>query len=29
VCLRQTDRRGGEIAIPLDEIVKANLEPKF
>ena len=29
VCLRQTDRRGCEIAIPLDEIVKANIEPKF
>jgi len=27
--LRQTDRRGGEVALPLDEIDKANLEPKF
>lgn len=29
VRLRQTDRRGGEIAIPLEEIDKANLEPVF
>jgi ribosome maturation factor RimP len=29
VRLRQTDRRGGEIAIPLTEIDKANLEPVF
>ena len=29
VRLRQTDRRGGEIAIPLAEIDKANLEPVF
>ena len=29
VRLRQTDRRGGEISIPLDEIDRANLEPKF
>jgi ribosome maturation factor RimP len=27
--LRLTDKRGGEIAIALDEIDKANLEPKF
>jgi ribosome maturation factor RimP len=29
VRLRQIDRRGGEVSIPLDEIDKANLEPKF
>jgi ribosome maturation factor RimP len=29
VRLRQTDRRGGEISIPLAEIDRANLEPKF
>lgn len=29
VRLRQTDRRGGAVAIPLTEIDKANLEPKF
>ena len=29
VRLRQTDKRGGEIAVPLAEIDKANLEPKF
>jgi ribosome maturation factor RimP len=29
VRLRQDDRRGGEIAIPLEEIDKAHLEPKF
>jgi ribosome maturation factor RimP len=29
VRLRQTDKRGGEISIPLSEIDKANLEPKF
>ena len=29
VRLRQTDRRGGAIAIPLAEIDKANLEPVF
>jgi len=29
VRLRQTDRRGGEISIPLVEIDRANLEPKF
>ena len=29
VRLRQTDKRGGEVAIALDEIDKANLEPVF
>jgi ribosome maturation factor RimP len=29
VRLRQTDKRGGEIAILLDEIDRTNLEPKF
>jgi len=29
VRLRQTDKRGGEIAISLDEIDRAHLEPKF
>ena len=29
VRLRQTDKQGGEIAIPLAEIDRANLEPKF
>lgn len=29
VRLRQTDKRGGVIAVPLEEIDKANLEPKF
>jgi ribosome maturation factor RimP len=27
--LRQTDKRGGEVTIPLAEIDRANLEPKF
>lgn len=29
VRLRQTDRRGGEIVLPLDAIEKAHLEPTF
>lgn len=29
VRLRQIDRRGGEIAIPFEEVDKAHLEPKF
>jgi ribosome maturation factor RimP len=29
VRLRQTDKRGGEIAISLDDIDRAHLEPKF
>ena len=29
VCIRQLDKRGGEVAIPLTDLVQARLDPEF